>query len=420
LSAFLVKAKNNHCLHCAAELSGPVLDLGRLPPCNRFETEPQAESPRFPLAVAQCPACVAVQLDPLPPVDDLRPRVSWISYNEPDVHMDAVVEALLPIIPREVRSSLTVGPFDAPLATRLARRGVVSASVPLLDSFPSSAPRTFPYLETYQAKLTRSVTTPLNPLPGRSHLVICRYLLEHSHDPVESVRALADLATADGLVVVEVPDSSKFLAARDYSFLWEEHVSYFTEDTLTGLLTRTGCSVVALWRYPGRLEDALVAVVRPAVADQRRRPAVPPSERGISGASGAFEAYAAAFPSVRAAYSDVLASARRSGRKVAIFGAGHQSIMFVNALQLAGDITIMVDDDPRKQGYFAPGTEIPIVSSMAMVADPDVALCLLGVSPHAEAKVMEKCAKFSARGGRFFSLFPGSDLGTLVDHHRCA
>jgi hypothetical protein len=416
LGAFLVKAKDNHCLHCAAELSDPLLNLGSFPPCNRFETDSQAEPPRFRLAVAQCPVCAAVQLDPLPAVDDLRPRVPWISYNEPDLHMDAVVEALLPIIPRKVGSSLTVGPFDAPLATRLARRGVASASVPLLDSLPPSA-GTFPYLETYQAKLRRSVTTPLNPLPGQSHLVICRYLLEHSHDPVESVRALADLATADGLVVVEVPDSSKFLAARDYSFLWEEHVSYFTEDVLIRLLTRAGCSVVALWRYPGRLEDALVAIVRPAVANQRPRPAVPRAILGISDERSAFKAYAAAFPNVRAAYADVLASARRSGKKVAIFGAGHQSIMFVNALQLQGEIAIMVDDDPRKQGYFAPGTGIPIVSSMAMLADPDLALCLLGVSPYAEAKVMEKCAGFSARGGRFFSIFPGSDLGTLVDHH---
>jgi C-methyltransferase C-terminal domain/Putative zinc binding domain/Methyltransferase domain len=414
----LVKAKISYCLHCAAELDGPLLDLGSVPPCNRFETAPQADSPRFPLAVAKCPACAAVQLDPLPPVDDLRPRVPWISYNEPDLHMDAVVEALLPIIPQDVRSSLTVGPFDAPLAIRLARRGIESASVPLLDSFPPSGPSTFPYLETYQAKLRRSVTTALNPLPGRSHLVICRYLLEHSHDPVESVRALADLATADGLVVVEVPDSSKFLAARDYSFLWEEHVSYFTEDALMRLLTRAGCSLVALWRYPGRLEDALVAVVRPAVAIQRQ-PAIPPSVLGTSGAPDSFEAYAAAFPNVRAAYADALASARRSGRKVAVFGAGHQSIMFVNALQLEDEISIMVDDDPRKQGYFAPGTSIPIVSSMAMLADADLALCLLGVSPQAEAKVMEKCAGFSARGGRFFSLFPGSTLGTLVDHHRC-
>jgi hypothetical protein len=94
--------------------------------------------------------------------------------------------------------------------------------------------------------------------------------------------------------------------------------------------------------------------------------------------------------------------------------------MFVNALQLEGDIAVMVDDDPRKQGYFVPGTAIPIVSFQAMLADPDLVLCLLGVSPRAEAKVMEKCAGFSARGGRFFSLFPGSDLGTLVDHRLCA
>ncbi len=420
MGAFLVKAKDNTCLHCGSALSGPVLDLGRLPVCNRFEAESQIESPRIPLAIAQCPVCVAVQLDALPLVDELRPRVSWISYNEPDSHMDVMVEALLPLIPPEVRSSLTVGPFDAPLATRLASRGIVSASVPLLESLTSSAPGTYPYLETYQARLTRRVATPLNPLPGRSHLVICRYLLEHSHDPVESVRALTDLATADGLVVIEVPDSSKFLAARDYSFLWEEHVSYFTEDTLIGLLTRTGCSMVSLWRFPGRLEDALVAVVRPAAADQPRRPAASPSVPGISGASGAFEAYAAAFPTVQAAYADALASVRLAGGKAVIFGAGHQSIMFVNALQLGGDIAMMVDDDPRKQGYFVPGTRIPIVSSMAMLADPDVVLCLLAVSPRAEGKVMEKCGKFSARGGRFFSLFPDSDLGTLVEHRRCA
>jgi hypothetical protein len=390
-----------------------------MPPCNRFETEARAHSLRFPLSVVQCSVCAAVQLDPLPSVDALRPRVPWISYNEPDEHLDRVVEALIPMIPREVRSSLSVGPFDAALATRLASQGIQSALVPLSDSFPPSVANIFPYLESYQAKLRLGLMAPLNPLPGRPHVVICRYLLEHSHDPMESVRALADLATADGLVVVEVPDSSKFIAARDYSFLWEEHVSYFTEDTLIRLLTRTGCTMEALWRYPGRLEDALVAVIRPAVANQRRLLNVASAAYDAPASCSAFEAYAAPFLNVRAAYNEVLAGEQLAGR-VAIFGAGHQSIMFVNALRLEGKISIMVDDDPRKHGYFVPGTGIPIVSSMAMLAHPDLALCLLGVSPRAETKVMEKCAQFSARGGRFLSLFPGSDLGTLVDHNQCA
>jgi hypothetical protein len=415
-----VKLESKHCLHCAAALSGSVLDLGALPPSNRFATSAHAESPRIRLAITQCSTCATVQLDPLPAVHELQPRVKWIAYNEPDAHLDAVVESLFPLIPREVRSSLTVGPFDAPLATRLARRGVASATVPLLDSPAMGLPGIFPYLETYQARLTRGVAMPHNPLPGRSQLVICRYLLEHCHAPVEAVRALADLATADGLMVVEVPDSTKFLAARDYTFLWEEHVSYFTEDTLAGLLARTGCSVVALWRFPGHLEDALVAVARPSVAGQRRPVAVRPSASGRSAVSDAFDGFVAAFPSVRAAYADALGRERGCGRKVAIFGAGHQAIIFVNALHLQEEIAIMVDDDPRKQGYFVPGTAIPIVSSQAMLADTDLALCLLGVSPRAEAKVIEKCAGFSARGGRFFSLFPGSDLGTLVNHHPCA
>ena len=36
----------------------------------------------------------------------------------------------------------------------------------------------------------------------------------------------------DGYLIFEIPDSSKFLAKNNYSFMWEEHIVYFTEHTL--------------------------------------------------------------------------------------------------------------------------------------------------------------------------------------------
>ena len=80
-------------------------------------------------------------------------------------------------------------------------------------------------------------------------IVCCRYLLEHCHDPLAALGTLRQLLSADGLLIVEVPDSEKFLSACDYSFLWEEHVSYFTDATLLSLLSRHGFQSVSLRKY---------------------------------------------------------------------------------------------------------------------------------------------------------------------------
>jgi hypothetical protein len=94
--------------------------------------------------------------------------------------------------------------------------------------------------------------------------VSCRYLLEHSHDPVASLQGLGHLMADNGLLLIEVPDSSKFLSAMDYSFIWEEHICYFTEDTFRACALKAGYEIVQFTRYPGELEDALVFVLRAA------------------------------------------------------------------------------------------------------------------------------------------------------------
>jgi hypothetical protein len=60
----------------------------------------------------------------------------------------------------------------------------------------------------------------------------------------------------------------------------------------------------------------------------------------------------------------------------------------------------MVDDDPSKQDYAAPGTDMAIVSSVAMLADCGIITCLPAVGPRADTIVTQKCAVILGRGGR--------------------
>ena len=131
--------------------------------------------------------------------------------------------------------------------------------------------------------------------------------------------------------------------------------------------------------------------------------------------SDTFIRYQASFENIRQQYRSALQVVVARGNKVAIFGAGHQSIMFVNALGLAQDISYAIDDAPEKIGYLIPGTSIQIVPSEYLARDRSIEVCLLGVGSNIEEKIRSKCAAFLNRGGRMYTIFPGAGSPTIID-----
>ena len=115
--------------------------------------------------------------------------------------------------------------------------------------------------------------------------------------------------------------------------------------------------------------------------------------------------YAEDFPKQKQAWHSWLAE--RRGR-VALFGAGHTTCAFVNYFGLASAIEFVADDHRRKQGWFLPGSGLPIRSSEALLAT-DIEHCLMGLSPESENRVMARQAPAVAKGIQFASVFPMSD-----------
>jgi hypothetical protein len=97
-----------------------------------------------------------------------------------------------------------------------------------------------------------------------------------------------------------------------------------------------------------------------------------------------------------------------------MFGAGHLAVTFLTIMNAPGLIDFVVDDNPNKRGLFMPGSRLPIVGSDVLHASPDVTLCLLGLNPLSEQKVMDRQAAFTARGGVFKSVFPSSAVALEI------
>jgi hypothetical protein len=400
---YSMRPVTSQCRLCGQAVNTPELSLGRIPVCNRF-TRTGTAGAMVNLDIVECEICQLIQLREAPPVDAIVPELSWIRYREPEGHLDALVDAVLGFRPR-VRTALGAGPFEQPLLSRLAARGITTKAL-LLEAAPSEG--RYPYLETWQATLNTPSFADIAGRKGTFDVVSCRYIIEHSADPVAALGALGHLLAPDGLLLIEVPDSAKFLAARDYCFLWEEHSCYFVEETLRRLAETAGYRILAVLRYPGTLEDALVTVLEVAQS--------PPPPLQAGGGSSLFRAYRDGFLPIREALRATLARAAGPGRdRIALFGIGHQAIMFVNAFGIAADIAMAVDDDPDKAGFFPPGLQVPVVSSAQLLQNERIGTCLFAVAPHIQAKVQAKLAPLSGRGVEFRSIFAALDDSIVKD-----
>jgi SAM-dependent methyltransferase len=391
------------CRLCGRRVTTPPLSFGRLPVCNRF-AQTAAAGALVDLDIVECETCRLIQLREAPPIDAITPRLPWIRYREPEGHLDALVETVLSLRP-DARSALGTGPFEQPLQARFSARGL-STAAPELDIAPATG--RYPYLESWQAGLNEARLAEKATQLGTFDLVSCRYIVEHTPEPVRALESLNHLLKPNGLLLIEVPDSRTFLAARDYCFLWEEHSCYFVEATLRRLGEAAGYRVVALLRYPGALEDALVAVL-----ERSQSPAPAPAPLGTS---RLFQTYRDGFAPARSALQAKLETAAGPKRdRIALFGIGHHAIMFVNAFGLGEDIALAVDDDPDKAGFFPPGFRVPVVGSEALLSNERVTTCLFAVAPHIQAKVQVKLAPLAERGVKFKSIYAALEDSIMKD-----
>lgn len=385
------------CLSCDARVA-VLLDFGPQPPSNRFERPQDAPSERHPLAVAQCQGCGLIQLtEPMPP-SMVKSRFEWLAYNEPEGHLDDLVARLraLPGVGREARIAGLTYKDDSTLA-RFNRLGYANtyrydpaSDLGITDRCAG--------LESLQAAFNAASAGRLADRYGRADLVLARHILEHAHRPKAFVQALKKLAKPGGYVVFEVPDATKFVRACDYSFIWEEHVTYLSRPTLASLLEQGGIVLQDAHVYPYPLEDSLIAVVRNAA------PATPSAPRAPAALLDDGRRFAARYAETRTKLQSLLGDWRSRGRHVAVFGAGHLAAKFINLLGLESLVEYVVDDNPEKQALLMPGSRLPIRGS-DIVLSGAVDLCLLSLNPESEQKVRAKYASYLERGGQFSSIF---------------
>ncbi len=391
------------CLVCGAQRAEHVIDFGGQPVSSHFLAAPDARTARNPLGLAVCRSCGIVQLAEPFPYEMLVPPFDWITYREPEDHLDAVVARAcdLPGVgPASVVAGITYK--DRTTLDRFRRRGF--KHVWIIDPHNDlGATNPNANIETVHGLLDAEAAARIVAAYRPADILVVRHIAEHAADPDRFLNALEALLAPGGYLIIEVPDCERNLSLRDYAMLWEEHSLYFTEETLPPLLTGRGFETLGVDRHPYPFEDVLVLY---AHRIDLGACTVATDDRVVVASFELAAGYAADFPGQTQAIRETLDPLPRKGPN-AHYGARHLTCAFVNLHGLASYFAFVVDDTPEKQGLFLPGNGLGIVPRERL-AQTEVVTCLFGLAPEIEDKVIANNRAFVERGGAFYSIFAAS------------
>ena len=390
------------CSLCQSDQIEVLIDLGLQPVSSHFVASTDAPTVTHPLALALCHACSLVQLSRPFPYRDLTPPFDWITYREPETHLDDVVARLIKFLPTGRGLAAMGTSFKDDTTLERLRQHDVTKAWTINASADLGADRPNAGIESVQGLLTQDKAASLRVERGPVDVLVARHILEHCEAPRQFLAALGEILAPDGLLMLEVPDCSGNLERQDYSMIWEEHASYFTRTTLRRMVAAAGFEILGIEPYQFRFEDVFVVFARKLASGARSEDAVE-----VAQDIALAQTYGAAFEDWTQRYRRAIDQLMHGSKPVAAYGAGHLTAAFVNFHGLADRFAFIVDDTPQKQGLSLPGTGLPIVPRERLTPGA-VSACLFGLSPDVEDKIIANNSAYVSGGGKFYSMFVDS------------
>ena len=379
-----------------------LINLGPQPVSHKFRTLGERQGKRVLLRLVQDVDSGAIQLAEPPAFESLVPDFDWLSNNEPEHHLDKLITKIMPLLSGFSRP--TAAGISSKDVSTIDRLGSLGWNTWILDPEVDLGLTNRQGAESIPSSLTRSRAKEIANRRGKADLLVARHIWEHTPNQSSFAESLRELISRNGAILFEVPDCSPLLEANDYTMIWEEHLFYYTPDTFLNSLAQADFSPIFTNVFPSTHEDVNVALV--VNAKQRSthyHDHVPDQKKQL--ALG--RAYANNYPLTKRRVQDFLREAKTHG-EVGIFGAGHLTVAFVNYLDIAEFIDVVVDDNINKHGMLLPGTGIPIVLPETF-NQRNGRLLLLAVNPLDCETIAKRSQVHLQPNRKWFSIFPRSD-----------
>jgi SAM-dependent methyltransferase len=357
-----------HCRFCNAPLRHTFVDLGMSPLCESFLTPDQLNrmEPFYPLHVKVCAECYLVQLEEYVSPEDIFTEYAYFSsYSDSWLkHSSDYVEMI------SERFDLGPGSLAVELASNdgYLLQYFAKKSIPVLGVEPAvnvarvAEKKGIPTLvEFFGCQIARRMVAD----GQAADLIIGNNVLAQVPDLNDFVGGMRIVLKPGGVATLEFPHLERLMAENQYDTIYHEHFSYFSLITVEKIcaahqlvlfdvdeIPTHGGSIRIYLRH---VEDSSKPVTAAVIALRERE-----LTAGLNRME-TYETFAEQVMESKRVLLELLIGLRRSGKRIAGYGAPGKGNTLLNYCGLRTDfLEFTVDRNPYKHGRFLPGTHIPI------------------------------------------------------------
>ena len=391
----------DECLCCGSERLKLVLDLNEQPLANSFKKTAEEAEPTFPLCLNICEACTHLQLS-----HAVNPDLLFKNY----LYVSGTSQTLRDYF--DWFAKLTQEYFETPPQTVL---DIACNDGSQLNSFKALV------LKTYGVDPAEN----LHPLSSANHDVFCDYFTDkyayhygsknldiitaqnvfaHNSYPLEFLKQCKEIMHDKSRLFIQTSQAD-MIHNNEFDTIYHEHLSFFNSSSMKSLAARAGLYIIDIQKTPIHGNSYLFVMAKtpgtkPSVQlqlDQER-------EQGLQDMN-TYLAYADHCYTIISDLNSTLDHYRGLGYKLVGYGAAAKGNTLLNFGKTKLDM--IIDDNPMKQGLFAPGSNIPVVPIDMLDQCDDLKVAFVPLAWNFFKEIQGKIkAKRDREGDVFVKYFP--------------
>lgn len=406
-----IMQRKTECRICGNKRLTPILDLGIQPPANRFlkRNELSKHEPRFPLAVQFCLRCSLLSLRH---VVDARLLFKGYRYHTgASAPLVAHFEEEARMIARRfIRNEkdlvVEFGSNDGALLAALRGQCRVLGVDPAENLAELARKRGVPTLPRFFGEKTAK---HILKKYGSATVIIANNVFAHIDDIHDCMRGVTTLLAPDGVFLSESHWVGNLIGEGGFDQIYHEHLSYYSLHALVRLAQTHGLAVTRVELFPIHGASIRVYMQRKGRPDLSVRRFLRREKKIELTTAGVFKKFARSAKVTRLRLRALIRRLAREGKTIAGYGAPAKGNTLLNYCGLgAREISFITDTTPSKQGLFAPGTHIPVVSPEILKKNPPDYLLLLAWN-YAGA-IVKKERALRSKGVKFIIPVPRAQI----------
>lgn len=327
---------NDNCHLCNGKLfPNPVLELSGMPKAAQYYPEKNEfdDDRGVVLTIRQCSSCGLVQ-HTMRPVDYFKEVITAATLSEKSrlsrLNQMKDFSAKFNLAGKKV---VEIGTGKGEMVEVINEAGMIGAGLEFSEeSVKMGSASGRKIIQGYIGEADKIKDAPFDAFISLNYL-------EHLPQPGQVIQNIYRNTTNDAAGFVTVPNFEYLLKTKSLYEFVPDHISYFTQKTLTHAFETNGFEVLEC-RLINEDNDIAVTV-------KKRKPLNLTED----------------YKDVEALIKDfrnIIADYKSKGKKVATWGAGHRTLTFI-ALSKVKDIEYVVDSAKFKQGKFTPVSHFKIM-----------------------------------------------------------